>query len=104
LRSDLKARSEKEYSVFPSNILYRQSDSVGSGQASKDLILKMSVRTRYLQNHFLLERLAIKYGQTDGQALIDIAREILSLTVLYTQRDRFLGYQLNFEWIVSRYH
>jgi hypothetical protein len=99
----LKARSEKEYSEFPSDILYRQSDSVGSGQAGKDLILKMSVRTRYLQNHFLLERLAIKYGQTDGQALIDIARETLSLTVLlYTQRDRFLGHQHNFEWIVSR--
>ncbi len=62
----------------------------------------MSTRSKHLQNHFLLERLAIKYGDNDGQELLDIARELLSLIlVLYTNLDRFLGRHHNFEWLVS---
>jgi hypothetical protein len=66
------------------------------------LALKLSCRSKYLQNLFLMERLAIKYGEADGQTLLDIAREMLSLTLLlYTNRDRFHGDHYNFEWLVS---
>lgn len=66
------------------------------------LALKLSCRLKYLQNLFLIERLAIKHGEADGQTLLDIAREMLSLTLLlYTNRDRFLGDHYNFEWMVS---
>lgn len=84
--------------------MYRPSDLFDSDITDLKLALKLSCRSKYLQNLFLIERLAIKYGESDSQTLLDIAREMLSLTLLlYTNRDRFLGDHHNFEWLVSGY-
>jgi hypothetical protein len=87
---------------FPDNLKYRTGDLFDPDISDLILALKLSCRSKYLQNLFLLERLAIKHGAADGQTLLDIAREMLSLILLlYTNRDRFLGDHHNFEWLVS---
>jgi hypothetical protein len=81
---------------------YRTGDLFDPDISDLILALKLSCRLKYLQNLFLLERLAIKHGASDGQTLLDIAREMLSLILLlYTNRDRFLEDHQNFEWLVS---
>jgi hypothetical protein len=68
-----------------------------------DMWSKTGCRLKHLQNLFLIERLAFKFKQTDGQALLDIARETVSLIlVIWSQRDRFFMYSYHFEWMVRR--
>jgi hypothetical protein len=102
--SKLKARLEQEFSEFPEAVKYQPGDSTRLPFSDRVLNIRMYIRTKYLQNHFLLERLAIKHGQADGQALVDIARESLSLTlVLYTNRDQCPNRHHNYEWMVSTF-
>ncbi|KAH8592975.1 hypothetical protein B0O99DRAFT_689190 [Bisporella sp. PMI_857] len=55
----------------------------------------------YLGDVLLLERLANKQGMTDGQTMIDSAREMLDLVVLvWVQRDRFDEHHHAYDWIL----
>lgn len=106
LYSELKARSHSIHGQFPASIVYRHEeasalfDSEGSS-SMLPVVTLLRLALDHLQTHFLLERLALKHGQTDNRSLIDISREILQLTlVLWTQRDRFQAKRYNLEWMV----
>jgi hypothetical protein len=63
-------------------------------------------RLDYLRLHFLIERLAVERGHQSKQALVDVSREILDLTVLlWLSRDRSSSRLYNYGYIVSdEYH
>lgn len=99
---DLKQRSQAQYESFPWMVKYETGDEVGP---ISDLTVscRISVRNRYLQNCFLIERLLQKAGYSEGQELLDIARESLAVVLIsYNHRDRFVDQHHDFEWIVSR--
>ena len=63
---------------------------------------KLYIRLSHLGDKLLLERLSYKIGNTDGQLMIDSAREMLDLMVLlWMQRDRYVDYQCDFDWMVG---
>jgi hypothetical protein len=62
----------------------------------------MFARLDYLRIHFLLERLSVEQGHESKQALLDISREIVDLTVfIWLHRDRTTGRHHDFDYIVS---
>lgn len=92
------------YTYFPASAIY-QHDEVPTVRSSEGSSLHKMTLLRlaldHLQNHFLLERLALKCGQIDNGALIDMSCEILHLTsIAWTGRDDFQARRYNFEWIV----
>jgi hypothetical protein len=57
-----------------------------------------------LEYKILLERLAHKRGISNGQSMVDCAREMLELTVLiWVQRDRFVEHHHDYDWMVVCY-
>ena len=49
----------------------------------------------------MVERLAYKQGDLDGQSMVDCAREMLELTVLlWVQRDRFVEHHHDYDWML----
>jgi hypothetical protein len=98
----LKRRSEAIYETLPASVRFSKED-ITADLPSRTLFLRVSLRSRHLLNHFLFEKLLKKCGETDGQALVDVARELMSLTLLvWTQSDRFVGYHFDYEWIVKK--
>lgn len=85
-------------------MIYRHEEAFTNSEGSTSslpIVSLLRLALDHLQNHFLLERLALKWGQTDTHALVDISREILQLTIiLWTQRDRFQAKRYNLEWMV----
>jgi hypothetical protein len=64
---------------------------------------KITLRLRYLHCCLLLEQLSVKKAQTDKQHLIDVAREMLELTVyMWVERDRFQERHYDYDWMVRK--
>ena len=102
LLSDLKQQTYRMYEQLPVAIAYRPSDPLDLSLSRQKLFSRFLIRLGYLQNLFILERLLLKDGRTNGQELIDVAKEMLSLTLLiFKHPDRFTGFQSDFEWLVS---
>ena len=54
-----------------------------------------------LEYRLVVERLAYKQGDLDGQSMVDCAREMLELTVLlWVQRDRFVEHHHDYDWML----
>ena len=52
----------------------------------------------------LLEQLSVKKSQINQQPLLDIAREMLELTVyMWVERDRFIDKHYDFDWMIMCY-
>lgn len=73
------------------------------GQPGWVVFRKLMICLSYLERRLILERLAEKTGDNNWQTLIDCARELLELTVfVWVQRDKFVEYHHDFDWMVSR--
>ena len=60
------------------------------------------MRLDYLRMNFLIERLSVERGGESKQKLVDIAREILDMTVfLWLERDRSGHRHYDYDYIVS---
>ena len=89
------------YEQLPSTLLYRPEDILDRNVPRHLLFGALFVRLGHLQNLFLLERLLVKCGDTSGQDLLDIAKEMLGLIVgIFKHRDCFRGLETDFEWLV----
>ena len=59
---------------------------------------------RYLHCCLLLEQLLIRRAPANQQHMLDIAREMLELTVyMWIERDRFLERQYDYDWMIMCY-
>ena len=99
--SELKQQCDRTYTQLPDCIRLHSNDILDPDLPSRTIYVKLLVRMDCLLNIFHLERLLVRYGRSDGQGLLDVAKEMLSLKlVFWKQRDRLVGMQSAFEFIV----
>lgn len=98
--SELKYRTHDSYSKFPRQLQVSKLDLI----ACKDdrlLWRLMMARFDHLRINFLLERLASEKGGSSKQKLLDVAREMLDLTVfLWLERDRSANLKHDYDYVV----
>jgi hypothetical protein len=57
---------------------------------------------QYLQNKFLIERVATVRGLSTGQGLLKVALEMMDICLMFwTERDELMIFSSSFDWIVS---
>ncbi|RFU35705.1 hypothetical protein B7463_g679, partial [Scytalidium lignicola] len=101
---ELIDKTNQVYADFPSFVRLCKGDTTSPCISDQVLFSKLGIRLEYLEVNLLLERLASKAGITNGQAMIDSAREMLELTVLFwVQRDRFIERHSDFDWLLMCY-
>ena len=97
----IKQELISSYAQAPAMIVYHPEDVRDPAVPATTLYCRIICRLEYLQNLFLLDRLLIRRGHSHAQELIDIGREMLSLTLmLWKHKDHFAGVHSDFEWIV----
>ena len=99
--SELKSRTRDSYAKFPRQLQVSKADLIAcrDGQLMWRL---MMARFDYLRINFLLERLSSEKGGQSKRNLLEVAREILDLTVfLWLERDRATTRKHDYDWIVS---
>ncbi|KAF7561636.1 hypothetical protein G7046_g2528 [Stylonectria norvegica] len=101
----LKQQENLASQQFPEMVIYRSGDLIDSTVDAPALYTKLLVRLEHLQNLFFIERLLNRTrGYTRSQELVDVSLEMVSLTVIFwTHKDRMLGLQSDFEWLVMSY-
>ncbi|KAG9241596.1 hypothetical protein BJ878DRAFT_519886 [Calycina marina] len=63
-----------------------------------------TLRLRWLHCSLLLEQLSMRHPPHDQQHMLDIAREMLELTVyMWIERDRFLERTYDYDWMIMCY-
>lgn len=98
---DLKDRALQQYEAFPSMLKY-QAGEIETAKSDPTLWSRACTRLRYVQNIYLIERLLQKTGYSNGQELLETAKESLGLCLkFYVYRDTFAEHQFDFEWMVS---
>lgn len=99
--SELKSRTRDSYAKFPKQLQVSKTDLI----ACKDDQLMwrlMMARFDYLRINFLLERLSTERGGTGIRKLLEVAREMLDLTVfLWLERDRSANRKHDYDFIVG---
>ncbi len=59
---------------------------------------------QYLQNKFLLDRVAIARGFANEQGLLETAMEILDISLMFwMKKDQLMGFSSGFDWIVRSF-
>lgn len=87
---------------MPSQAIFYLGDESSPTINNDTLWVKICGRLRHLQNRFLLERMAIKHGKKNGQDLLDVSKESMSLVLMiWTHRDRFVGRHYSYDWMVG---
>ena len=57
---------------------------------------------QYLQNEFLIDRVAIARGFANGQGLLDTAMEMIDISMMFwIKRDQLMRFSHSFDWIVG---
>lgn len=93
-------RLDQTYSSFPSFIRWN-SDLLHSDIDDEEFFTRLVLRLSPLEYKLLLERLAYKQGLSNGQSMVDCAREMLELIVLiWVQRDRFVEHHSDYDWML----
>jgi hypothetical protein len=99
--SELKSRTRDTYAKFPKQLQVSKTDLI----ACKDDQLMwrlMIARFDYLRINFLLERLSTERAVTGIRKLLEVAREMLDLTVfLWLERDRSVSRKHDYDFIVG---
>ena len=90
------------YEQLPSSVVWHLEDVFNLNVIRTTLFCRLLTRLGYLQNLFLIERLLTKDGHANKQDLIDVAKEMLDLTLLiFKHHDRFAGFHGDYEWLVG---
>jgi hypothetical protein len=57
---------------------------------------------QYLQNKFLIDRVAVARGFANEQGLLDTALKMMDISLTFwTKRDQLMSFSSHFDWIVS---
>jgi hypothetical protein len=100
--SDLHQRCEQIYEALPEILHYHSEEKIPKNSTGGLLYDQANIRLLYLQNKFLIDRVAIARGLANGQSLLDTAFEIMDTSLMFwIKRDQLLAYAFNFDWIVS---
>jgi hypothetical protein len=98
----LRERCKDVYASLPPVLVHRLEDYAGrSEKPMSENFARYNLRLEYLHSMFLLEQLIGKHEQSSGQGLFDIAREMLSLVLLFwNQRERLIEASTGVSWMV----
>jgi hypothetical protein len=98
----LKQQLKIKWSQLPRIAIWNDEDIFDQNVANGQLYSRMFAKLVYLQNNLLIERFLSKHSHTNGKELLDVSRELLSITLnLYKHQDRFDAMVSIYEWIVS---
>lgn len=97
---DLKRRSDEAHNSFPQWLHLTKEIPPSNSLQWTRLILRL----RHLHCSMLMEQLSVKRVHANQQLLLDIAREMLELTVyLWVERDRFIERHYDYDWMIMCY-
>ncbi|KAF4448506.1 hypothetical protein F53441_8092 [Fusarium austroafricanum] len=102
--SEIKARAERTYERFPAKLIHQPEELDDPDCDTEKIYSRILVRLEHLQNLFFVERLLLRLGHTDGNRLLPISFEMVTLTLLFwTHQDRFSGMRRDFEWLLMAF-
>lgn len=98
---DIHRRCEEVYNALPHQLRYYDEQGVPKILIGNDLYDKANLLLIYLQNKFLIDRIALARGLNNGQSLLDTAIESIDIALLFwMKRDQLMSFSCNFDWIV----
>ncbi|TVY46684.1 hypothetical protein LOCC1_G004116 [Lachnellula occidentalis] len=101
--SALKKKAYEIYTHVP-GVLYVTKESLADMESDFLMWRFLFGRLDYLRIHFLLERLSHERGNEGKQRLLEVAMEIVDLTIfIWLQRDRSVGQHCNYDYIIMCY-
>lgn len=91
---------------YPEHIQYRsleQGSASVQTRAPHEIYMVTRIQLDVLQCAFLLQRLLVSRGLSNGQDLFNIAQEMISVVLsLWSDREQLRVYNFSFDWIVSQ--
>lgn len=89
------------YQAIPSQLHYYTEEKIPKDSTGDLLYDQSSVLLQYLQNEFLIDRVAIARGFANGQGLLDTAMEMIDISMMFwIKRDQLMRFSHSFDWIV----
>lgn len=100
--SDLHHRSFETYQAIPSQLQYYTDGRIPKDNTGELLFDQLHILLQYLQNRFLIDRVAITRGFPNSQGLLDTAMEMIDISMMFwIKRDQLMQFSFSFDWIVS---
>lgn len=102
LPSDLHHRCKCIFQAFPDQLQYYTSSKQPKETSSGKILYEQAyLMLQYLQNKFLLDRVAIIRGFANEQGLLETAMEILDISLMFwMKKNQLMGFSSGFDWIV----
>lgn len=98
--SDLHLRSQGLYDSLP-QILHYYDGPTPKNSTGSLLYDQAYLYLQYLQNKFLIDRLATARGLPNEQGLLETSMNILDTSLMFwMKRDQLMEFSFNFDWIV----
>ncbi|KAL5318186.1 hypothetical protein ACEPPN_013245 [Leptodophora sp. 'Broadleaf-Isolate-01'] len=92
---------------YPEHIQYRsleQGSASVQTRAPHEIYMVTRIQLDVLQCAFLLQRLLVSRGLSNGQDLFNIAQEMISVVLsLWSDREQLRVYNFSFDWIILSY-
>ncbi len=90
------------YQAIPVQLHYYNEGKVPKDTTGDILYEQSYLLLQYLQNEFLIDRVAISRGFANGQGLLDTAMEMIDISMMFwIKRDQLMRFSHNFDWIVG---
>jgi hypothetical protein len=87
---------------LPEQLLYYAEAKIPKSSTGRERYSQARIMLDFLQNKFLLERVAMARGFPNAQSLLCTAMESLEITLMFWMtRDQLSNYTVFFDWIVS---
>jgi hypothetical protein len=98
----LHRRSFEMYQAIPPQLQYYTEGKIPKGSTGGLLFEQSHILLQYLQNEFLIDRVAIARGFANGQGLLDTAMEMIDISMMFwIKRDQLMRFSHSFDWIVG---
>jgi hypothetical protein len=92
------------YQAIPSQLQYYTEGKIPKDSTGDLLYDQSHVLLQYLQNEFLIDRVAIARGYANGQGLLDTAMEMIDISMMFwIKRDQLMRFSHSFDWIVRQF-
>ncbi|KUJ18208.1 uncharacterized protein LY89DRAFT_583053 [Mollisia scopiformis] len=101
---EMHRRCQEVYDALPPQLHYYEGPGVPKTLTGTDLYDRANLLLQFLQNKFLIDRIALARGLDNGQSLLNTAIESIDIALLYwMKRDQLMSFSCNFDWIVTFY-
>jgi hypothetical protein len=90
------------FADLPHQIQYYDEDKTPKSSTGSNLYNQAFLWLQYLQNKFLLDRVAIARGLPNDQGLLETALEMMDISLMFwMKREQLMSFSSHFNWIVS---